>query len=126
MKEEIISAYSKLAYDYEHTVDVNNPYNSDYERPAMLQLLPDNLQGTSVLDAGCAAGWYSEKLLSHGANVTALDITPDMVAAAKRRVGEKANVLCHDLSTPFPLTMKLLVDTKLLDASLHRGMGTNF
>ena len=40
MKEKIISAYNKLAYDYEHNVDTNNPYNSDYERPAMLRPCP--------------------------------------------------------------------------------------
>lgn len=116
-KEEIIGAYSQLAYDYEHTVDVNNPYNSDYERPAMLEQLPDNLKGACVLDAGCAAGWYSEKLLSLGADVTALDITPEMVAATKRRLGENANVLCHDLSTTLPFkdeTFELIISSLTL------------
>jgi SAM-dependent methyltransferase len=117
MKEKIISAYNKLAYDYEHSVDSNNPYNADYERPAMLQLLPKNLTGRAALDAGCAAGWYSEQLLKFGANVTAVDITPEMVAATKRRVGNRANVLCHDLSQPLPFneeTFDLIISSLTL------------
>lgn len=98
----IAEAYDQLAHDYEYSVDVNNAYNTDYERPAMMGLLPTDLSGMSVLDAGCAAGWYTEQLLSLHAQVWAIDISEEMVAAAKRRVDGRAQVMCHDLSEALP------------------------
>jgi SAM-dependent methyltransferase len=98
----IAEAYDQLAYDYEHSVDLNNAYNTDYERPAMMDLLPTDLRGKSVLDAGCAAGWYTAQLLSRQAEVTAIDISEEMVAATMRRVAGRARVFRQDLSEALP------------------------
>jgi len=95
-------AYDKLASDYEHNVDTKNAFNIFYERPAMLNILPSNMKNLKVLDAGCAAGWYTDKLLNLGAEVTATDISSEMVAATKRRVGNKASVLNLDLEKELP------------------------
>ena len=46
--------------------------------------------GSSVLDAGCGAGWDSERLASAGMMVTAIDASPGMVAEANRRHGVNA------------------------------------
>ncbi|CAG7653109.1 hypothetical protein PAECIP111802_05399 [Paenibacillus allorhizosphaerae] len=65
MKEKVLEAYSRLVKDYEHNVDTESPYNAHYERPAMMKLLPDDMSGLAVLDAGCAApagtrsNWYN-------------------------------------------------------------------
>jgi SAM-dependent methyltransferase len=102
MKDKVIQAYNKLAVSYEHEVDQNNVYNTDYERPAMIDLLPNRLTGLKVLDAGCAAGWYTEHLINQGAIPTAIDISPEMVEATKRRTKGKVEVLCWDLSEKLP------------------------
>jgi len=102
LKERILAAYDKLSAFYEQMDDTDSPFNTDYERPNMIRLLPERLTGYTVLDAGCAAGWYTEYLLHAGAIVTAMDFSPKMVQATKRRVGERANVLCHDLADPLP------------------------
>ncbi|WP_113808259.1 class I SAM-dependent methyltransferase [Bacillus taeanensis] len=102
MKNQVIKAYNKLAHDYEHNVDHYSPYNTDYERPAMMCSLPKSVEDLNILDAGCAAGWYTETFLLQGANVTSIDISPEMVAATKRRVGNKAKVMCLDLSNDLP------------------------
>jgi SAM-dependent methyltransferase len=102
LTDSIAETYNKLAHDYEHSVDINNAYNTDYERPAMIQLLPRNMSGINILDAGCAAGWYSQQFINFGANVTAIDISSEMVAATKRRVGDSANIICHDLKKSLP------------------------
>lgn len=103
MKDKIIDSYRQLASDYEHRVDVRSYYNIDYERPAMMKEMPTSLNGFHVLDAGCAAGWYTEQFIYRGAKVTATDISPEMVEATKRRVGNKAEVLCIDLERNLPM-----------------------
>lgn len=95
-------AFDKLAGAYEKNVDYDSPYNTDYERPAMMKMLPERLGGLNILDAGCSAGWYTKTFLEKGANVTAIDISHEMAEAAKRRVGGAASILCHDLNEPLP------------------------
>lgn len=102
MKENVTNAFDKLSTYYENEDISYSAYNMYYERPAMVNLLPENLKGLSVLDAGCAAGWYTDYLLSKGAVPTALDISPEMVEATKRRTKGKAEVLCVDLSKELP------------------------
>lgn len=102
MKRKLTDTYNQLANDYEHNVDTKNLYNIEYERPVMMSLLPTNVEAMSIFDAGCAAGWYSLQLADRGAQVIATDISPNMVAAAKRRVGERAEVHCLDLEGKLP------------------------
>ncbi|MEH6937890.1 class I SAM-dependent methyltransferase [Bacillus sp. JJ664] len=102
MKKQVIDSFNQLSVAYENTVDHESPYNTHYERPAMMLELDQNLDNYQILDAGCAAGWYTDALLKRGATVTAIDISQSMVEAAKRRVGNNANILCHDLEDTLP------------------------
>lgn len=102
MNNRVRETYNQLANDYEHNVDTKSLFNTEYERPAMMQLLSSDLRNKRVLDAGCAAGWYTEQLVNLGAEVTAMDISPKMVEATKRRIGESAKVLCLDLEEKLP------------------------
>lgn len=83
MNRQVTEAFDALADRYEKETDGIRPYNAFYERPAMMRMIPDVLSGLHVLDAGCAAGWYSEQLLRKGACVTAVDASLRMVEAAK-------------------------------------------
>lgn len=103
MDHSIKQTYNKLASTYEKDIDHTSPYNTHYERPGMMELLPEDLTGQHVLDAGCSAGWYTEQLVRRGAEVTGIDISSDMVEAAKRRVGNQANLFAHDLQEQLPL-----------------------
>lgn len=102
MKDKVKEAFNGLSGSYEKSVDTNSLYNSEYERPSMLAVLPEDLTEKVILDAGCAAGWYTFQLANRGAKVVGIDLSPEMVNAAKRRVGERAEVFCHDLSDSLP------------------------
>ena len=102
MKDKVIEVFNQLSTVYATTVDTKSFFNAEYERPAMLLELAQDLQGNDVLDAGCAAGWYSEILMQRGADVTAVDISKDMVVASKQRLGDKAKIFCLDIEKELP------------------------
>lgn len=110
-------AYETMATYYFNGIDTK-PYNADYERPATLSLLPD-VRGKRVLDAGCAAGWYTSWLLEHGAQVTAVDVSPAMLEMTRRRVGDRARVIQADLSRPLTFLVDKSVDIVLSSLTLH-------
>ena len=90
--------YEQFARRYAETTPTK-PHNAYYERPATLSLLPD-LEGKRVLDAGCGPGHYAEELLRRGAEVVAVDVTPEMVEITREGVGDRATVLQADLDRP--------------------------
>jgi SAM-dependent methyltransferase len=116
-----LEAYEILAEAYAAVVDTK-PHNAYYDRPATLSLLPE-VRGKRVLDAACGPGVYAEWLLSHGAEVVAVDASPKMVELARRRLGEALDIRQADLSRPLnfledesfdvvlsPLTMEYIED----------------
>jgi len=82
--------YEGFAHRYAEGV-ATKPYNAYYDRPNTLSLVPD-IDGRRVLDAGCGPGVYAEELLARGADLVAVDVTPEMVEIARTRVGDRATV----------------------------------
>ncbi|WP_163513190.1 class I SAM-dependent methyltransferase [Fodinicola acaciae] len=75
--------------------------NAYLDRPACLDLLGD-VAGTRILDAACGPGLYAQELVSRGATVTGLDISPRMVELARERV-PAGDFHVHDLNKPLDL-----------------------
>jgi len=48
------------------------------------------LAGSRVLDVGCGGGLLAEGLAAHGARVTAIDMAPENITAAREHAGERA------------------------------------
>lgn len=117
MKKISFEAYEQLAESYSDDVDTK-PFNNYYERPATLSLLPE-VAGKQVLDAACAAGWYTEWLLNHGANVTAVDFSHNMVEMTRKRVGEQAAIHRADLNEPLDFIGDSSHDIVLSSLTLH-------
>ncbi len=64
----------------------------------MLSLLPADLAGTRILDAGCGSGRYLKHSLDRGASeVIGIDLSPEMLAKAGGEVGNKARLICGNL-----------------------------
>ncbi|GAA0735120.1 class I SAM-dependent methyltransferase [Clostridium oceanicum] len=117
-KEAIsLNSYEQMAEYYFKDVDTK-PYNAYYERPATVSLIP-KVKGKKVLDAGCAAGWYTKYLLEKGAAVTALDFSPQMIEMTKKRVGDSAKIIRADLNEPLSFIHDQSMDVVLSSLALH-------
>lgn len=112
-----LSTYERVGAAYGALVDTK-PYNAHYERPATLALLPP-LAGLRVLDMGCGSGWYAEQFVNQGAQVTAFDISPVMVAQTQQRVGTRATVLTASLEAPFTFAADASFDLAVASLTLH-------
>jgi hypothetical protein len=63
---------------------------------------PGLVPGNEVLDFACGDGGLGELLLARGLRYRGVDSTPEMVAAARRRLGERAVVQTGDLNEYVP------------------------
>jgi len=95
-----------------------NAFNAFYERPATIALLGD-VQGRTVLEAGCGSGVLTAWLAAQGAVVTAFDISPAMVDIASREVGDRANLLVADVSQPLSFAEDGAFDLVVASLVLH-------
>jgi len=95
-------AYDRLAAVWAATTD-DGPWNGLLERPALRSLVPGNLAGAVVLDAGCGSGAQAEWLLGQGADVIGVDLSPRMIEEARRRCPGRGQFLVADLAGPLPL-----------------------
>jgi SAM-dependent methyltransferase len=112
-----LSCYEAMADTYAAVVDTK-PHNAYYERPAVLSLLPP-VAGLQVLDAGCGSGWYAEALVERGATVTAVDVSPKMVALTRARLGDRAVALQADLGRPLDFAANGAFDLVLCPLVMH-------
>jgi len=95
-------AYDRLAPVWSDSTD-EGPFNGWLERPALRALVPMPLAGARVLDAGCGSGAQCEWLADEGADVVGVDLSPVMVAEARRRCGGRARVEVADLAEPLAI-----------------------
>ncbi len=70
-------------------------HNEFIDIPTTLSLLPKDLQGITILDAGCGSGIYANLLAGKGAKVTGLDISDKMIEIARRETPPEFNIAYH-------------------------------
>jgi SAM-dependent methyltransferase len=74
----------------------------EHRADLIVSLGPPLDQGDEVLDLACGDGGLGEALLARGLRYRGVDATPAMVAAASRRLGERAVVTEGDLNDYAP------------------------
>jgi len=87
--------------------------------------------GTRVLDVGCGIGRWSRLLAARGASVTGIDVSPTMIAEARRRASAgslrgQCRFLVQDLAAlqageRFDLVLSVTVLQHILDAAALRA-----
>jgi SAM-dependent methyltransferase len=95
-------AYDRLAAVWSSATD-EGPFNGLLERPALRSLIPGDLAGAVVLDAGCGSGAQAQWLLDQGADVVGIDVSPRMISEAERRCAGRGRFFVADLAEPLPL-----------------------
>ena len=91
--------YSNAGFAQQYAQNIiDNAWNAYYERPASLSLLPADLQGKTILDAGCGPGITTAYFLDSGALVTGIDYSEEMLSIARTRTEGKATLMRHDLN----------------------------
>jgi SAM-dependent methyltransferase len=93
-------------------------YNAYIDRPAMLALAGD-VAGQRLLDVGCGPGHYAAEFLERGAEVVAVDGSAELIAHAKERVGDRADLHVHDLELPLDFAEDASFDTVLSALVVH-------
>ncbi|SDQ57435.1 class I SAM-dependent methyltransferase [Natronobacterium texcoconense] len=95
-----VAGYDRLVQqrsDLETSPWAGSAYQRYYVWPAVRSILP-TVSGTTVLDAGCGIGDYSEWFLDHGSEVVGVDASSEAIATAERRLGSRATFYCADLT----------------------------
>jgi malonyl-CoA O-methyltransferase len=77
-KAAVARAFGRAASQYDRHAELQR-----LSGDALLALAPDQT-GTLVLDAGCGTGWYSRAWRTRGKQVTALDLSPQMLQQARQ------------------------------------------
>lgn len=109
--------YSRYAKEYSEAIK-DNVFNAHLERPSMLSLLPE-LRGKTVLDLGCGPGIYTEYFLSQGADVTAIDISSQMVDMVLEKTGHCIRAYRQDLSHGLPQEQGRSYDLVVCPLTVH-------
>jgi magnesium-protoporphyrin O-methyltransferase len=58
----------------------------DRMRQTLLSFLPEDLHGARILDAGCGTGALAVEAARRGADVLAIDLSPQLIAIAQQRL----------------------------------------
>lgn len=111
------NSYDKFAEMYARK-NATNLANAYYERPAIISLLPEDLNNKNMVDAGCGSGILSEYLEKKGAKVIAFDYSKGLIDIAKKRL-KTTNVRVANLEEKLDFIEDSSVDVIVSSLVLH-------
>ena len=90
-RDQAIELFAPLGPRYDRLGAVLSFGQDPRWRRAMVSHIPQD--GGSVLDVATGTGLVAERLLAHGHRVTGLDQSPDMLAVARSRFGDRVELV---------------------------------
>lgn len=96
-----LDAYESLAERYSQIAE-DKAENGYIEHPAMRCQI-GSVNGLNILDAGCGPGILASYLISKGATVTGIDISPKMIAYACERTKNRGTFFTADMAKPIAI-----------------------
>ena len=94
--------YARQAGDWTERAYADVGAYLDHRAELIVSLGPKLEPGDLVLDLACGDGGLGEALLARGIRYRGVDATAEMVEAARRRLGERAEVVAGDLNDYVP------------------------
>jgi SAM-dependent methyltransferase len=108
--DAVLTNYDSIAENFLAHIKRADSWNNLYERPYVLAQF-SSFQDKTVLDIGCASGFYTEHALKNGAYVTAVDISKKMIDRLASRVNSpRLRLFCADISQPMPFLESASLD----------------
>lgn len=94
--------YAQVAEDWIEREYANPAAYLEHRAELILSIGPPLAPGDEVLEPCCADGALGELLVSRGLRYRGVDVTPEMVEAARRRLGGRASIELGDMNTYVP------------------------
>jgi SAM-dependent methyltransferase len=94
--------YARQAADWTERAYADVAAYLDHRAQLIVSLGPSLEPGDTVLDLACGDGGLGEALLARGLRYCGVDATPEMVEAAQRRLGDRAEIVSGDLNDYTP------------------------
>jgi Methyltransferase domain len=94
--------YARQAEEWSELAYADAAAYLDHRARLVVELGPRLEPGDEVLDLACGDAGLGELLLEHGLRYRGVDSTPEMVDAARMRLGERASIELGDLNDYVP------------------------
>lgn len=99
---ELRDQYARQAGDWTESAYADVGSYLEHRAELIVSLGPTLADGDEVLDLACGDGGLGSALLAHGLRYRAVDSTPEMVEAARSRLGGQAEIDVGDLNDYVP------------------------
>src|SRR3990172_8101428 len=87
MNKKKDTSWGKVAGWYDSLLRMDGTYQKEVILPNLLRLM-EIKKGDRVLDIACGQGFFSRALVEKGAEVTGVDISPELIKFAKEKAGK--------------------------------------
>ena len=122
-EKNLRTSWGAVAQWYDQLLGKEDTFQANVILPNLMRLL-DVKRGESILDLACGQGYFSYALASCGAKVTGTDISPELIALAKRQmptVGRKEGEPPQKMQVQFAVA-PANQQTPVVTASMDRAL----